>query len=206
MMLLFCRSGEKHTCHYWQVFFVLILFLTAPAMAIPGVGIRMSKKGDYCRITIYGVSIGAFKEAKITCEYGLSVEIDKSLIGSPVSNISIGASLDRDKRRLTVLMSTTGNVNIDSASIGIIQFPFNGVPDNSTFRLLDVSFKNNQGETINVVILPANSVQKKHVNHYSEKKGIHYIMLNGRCIKLQTLKKLEKKAYGNCVPVRIIKK
>lgn len=186
--------------------FVLVLFLTAQVMAVPGVGIRMSKKGDYCHITIYGVSIGAFREAKITCEYGSSVEIDKSLIGSPVSSISIGASLDREKRRLTVLMSTTGDVNIDSASIGIIQFPFSGVPDNSTFRLLNATFKNNHGETINVVILPANSVQKKHLNHYSEKKGYHYIMLNGRCIKLQVLKKLEKKAYGNCVPVRIIKK
>lgn len=200
-----CRSGEKHTCHHWQVFFVFMLFLTAHAMAVPGVGIRMSKKGDYCHITIYGVSIGTFKEAKIICEYGSSVEIDKFLLGSPVSNMSIGASLDRDRRRLTVLMSTTGNVSIDSASMGTIRFPFNGVPDNSIFRLLDATFKNNQGETINAVILPGNSVLKKTENHNNEKKEHHaYIMLNGRCIKLQTLKRLEKNAYGNCIPVRVL--
>ena len=58
----------------------------------------MTKKGENCQITIYGVSIGTFKEAKMTCEYGSSVEIDKSLIGSPVSNISIGASIDRSKK------------------------------------------------------------------------------------------------------------
>jgi len=207
MMYSFCRFGKIHTCHYRQVFFLFLLFLAAHAMAVPGVGIRMTKTGADCHITVYGVSIGTFKEAKIICEYGSSVEIDKSLIGSPVSNISIGASIDRDKKQLTIYMSATGNVNIDSASMGVIQFPLNGVPDNSTFKLLEATFKNSQGEALNAVILPATSVFKKYANHKSENKGYHdHIMLNGRCIKLQTLNGLEKKAHGNFIPVRIIKR
>lgn len=206
MMHSFCRFEKIHTCHYWQAFFIFILFLTANALAVPEVGIKMTKKGENCQITIYGVSIGTFKEAKMTCEYGSSVEIDKSLIGSPVSNISIGASIDRSKRLLTIYMSATGYVNIDSASMGIIQFPFDGVPDNSTFTLLEATFKDSQGET-NAVILPASSVFKKYANHKSQsKESLAHIMLNGRYIKLQTLNRLEKKAHIHCVPLRILKR
>lgn len=207
MMHLYRRFKRLHTCHYWQVFFIYILFLTVNALAVPGVGIKMTKKGGNCQIIVYGVSIGTFKEAKITCEYGSSVEIDKSLIGSPVSNISIGASIDRSKRQLTIYMSAAGYVNIDSASMGILQFPFDGVPNNSTFKLLEATFKDSQGETFNAAILPATSVFEKYANHKSENKGYHdNFLLNGRCIKSQTLKKLEKKALGNCIPVRLLKR
>jgi len=158
-------------------------------------------------ITVYGVSIGTFKEAKITCEYGSSVEIDKSLIGSPVSNISIGASIDRNKMQLTIYMSATGNVNIDSASIGVIQFPLNGVPDKSTFKIIEAVFKNSQGETFNAEILPATSSFKKYANHKKENEKYHdHIMLNGRCVKLQTLNRQEAKAPGNLIPVIILKR
>ncbi len=207
MMYSFCRFKKIHSCHYWQVFFIYILFLTVNALAVPGVGIKMKKKGKDCQITIYGVSIGTFKEAKITCEYGSSVEIGKSLVGSPVSKISIGASVDKSKKQLTIYISATGHVSIDSASMGIIQFPFDGVPDNSTFILLEATFKDSQGETFNAAILPATSVSKKYANHKSQSKGsLDHIMLNGRYIKLQTINRLERKAHGHCIPLRIVKR
>lgn len=206
-MYLHYRSRKIHTCHYWQAFFIFMLFLTVDAFAEPGVGIRVTKKGEDCHITVYGVSLGTIKEAKITCEYGSTVEIDKSLIGSLIPNVSIGATIDRGKRQLNIHLLVNGSVNIDSVSLGKLQFPLNGLPDYSTFKLLSASFMNSKGETVDAVILPASSVFKKFVNHRNESKGDHdHILLNGRCIKLQTLKRLEKRALGNCVPVRIFKK
>ncbi len=167
----------------------------------------MAKKANDCSITIYGVSVGTFKEGKIICEYGSSVDIEQALIGSPVANISIGASIDKEKRQLTIYMSNTGNVNIDSASMGILQFPLNEVPDNSTFKIIKATFKNNQGETVEAVILPATSVVNWRVKNKSEMKVNHiYFMLNGRSIGLETLSRLEKRAYSNCIPIRILKK
>ncbi len=194
-------------CHIWRGFLVIILYLTMQVAAEPGVGLTMVKEGNNCIITIYGVSIGSLSEGKIVCRYSTAVKIEEALIGSPVSSFSVGASIDKENRQLFVFISVTGQVNIDSTSIGILQFPLSGVQDNSTFQLLSAEFTNTQGEKSNAKILTGTSVLNRHVQFRKKAEGQQeYYLLNGRCMQYHMVSRFEKKAIRDGVPYRIYKR
>lgn len=206
MINTYNKTLHNHPCRLWRGFFVFVIIVTGQAVAMPAVGLIMGKNGDDCRVTIYGVSIGAFKEGKITCQYDPAVEIEDALIGSPVTSISIGASIDKNNRKLTIYLSVTRKVNIDSSYMGILQFPVNGILDNSIFSLIDATFINEKGESFYPVILPAASVMNKHVKVGNKSAAFQkYYILNGRLVDNKIMKNLEKKSVGQGIPIRVLK-
>lgn len=192
-------------CHLWQGFFPLLLFLISHISANPQVGLSITTKDSYQHVTIYANSTGYIKSGMIECKYTTLTDIDQALLRSPVSAISLGASIDRINQKLTIFINTTKQIIIDGLHIIIVDIPLSDIQNQPVLTLLSASFTNPQGASFNADILPFSKAKQVTI------KGIlvnsntnHFLLLNGRCISQKTINSIMQK-NGNFIPIRYLK-
>jgi hypothetical protein len=201
------QSKIAFPCRLRWGFFAFIIIIAVGAYSAPKIGFSIVKDGSRYKVHITGSSIGAIKSGEITCEYSTAVDIDNTLVHSPLSSVAISGSIDRTKHRVKIGLTTAGNVTIENAEIVSIDFTLSGQPEQSLFGVTSAVFTDPQGNVHNAEILPVKIISQQMVasgiqNHQVEK----CFLLNGRAISQQRVIALRHEMLHGDVSLRIIKR
>jgi hypothetical protein len=167
-------------CPWWQGFFVFILLITAIVLSEPA--ISMSTNSDNTgKFSVKGFSMVSIKKATISIEYSPAIDIEKALIGSPISAIAVGVSINRDSHLLHVDILTTKQVTIDGVILFELQVPLGSSVAQNALVIKNASLTDAQGVVHQVNVIPQTEVAK--TNSRIKEKSLSaplYYMLNGR--------------------------
>lgn len=189
-LYIFLKSNEV-PCHIRRgVLLILIVSSVTNIFGKPAVGLFFGTSGSNTHITVVGTSVGGFKNGIIECEYDPSIDIDDALLGSPISAIALGASIDRPSHRLRITISATKQIVIDSASVITLEIPSSSVAPLSVLKILSASFTNQSGVTQTADIRSSLKVGIAY-HPFRNKKEItkpdQFFQFNGRAISQKTM-------------------
>jgi hypothetical protein len=195
-------------CHIWQgVFLILIMSSVTSLFAKPTVGLLVGINDNNGNIRVVGTSLEEFKSGTIEFEYDSSIDIDDVLLGSPISAIALGASIDRSNHRLRITISATKPVVIDSASIISFEVLVSSVAPFYALTILNASFTNQSGVAQTADIRPTLSVgitwhTFKNKKEFS--KPDQFFQLNGRMLSQKTIQNYNRLVSKYTISQRII--
>lgn len=191
MNKFFIKSNISTPYHIWQGVFLILLFSSVTTVfSKPAVGLLFGNNGHNDIITFVGIAVEGFKSGIIECEYDASIDIDQALLGSAISAIALGASIDRSNHRLRITISATRQLAIDSVSIITLEIPLSGTPPLSVLKILSASFTNQNGATQTADIRPSLKVGISYHPFRNRKeytKPDQFFQFNGRTISQNTM-------------------
>ena len=174
------KKLKINLCPLWQGFFVFILLITAIVLSEPA--INMSTNSDNTgKFSVKGFSMVSIKKATISIEYSPAIDIEKALIGSPISAIAVGVSINRDNHLLHVDILTTKQVTIDGVILFELQIPLGSSVAQNALIIKNASLTDAQGVVHQVKVLPTAVVSKRKFTNKEESIALpSNYLFNGR--------------------------
>jgi hypothetical protein len=194
-------------CRVRQGFFALMAFFAVSTFATPQVGYTIIKSGSSCNVRISGCNIGAIKSGEIVCEYATQLDINDALVYSPLSSITVGASVDRINHRVKLVINTTGKITIDNTEMIIIELKLSGSEAMPVFGLTSALFTDTQGVVKSAQILPVGVIVENRIQHSIYSRGnqdLKSYLLNGKAVKQEIAERFRNEMIRGDVFLRIV--
>ena len=193
-------------CPWWQGFFVFILLITAIVLSEPAISMS-TNSANTGKFSVKGFSMVSIKKATISIEYSPAIDIEKALIGSPISAIAVGVSINRDSHLLHVDILTTKQVTIDGVILFELQVSLGSSVAQNALIIKNASLTDAQGVVHQVNVIPQTGVAK--TNSRIKEKSLSapfYYMLNGRKMSVNLSSYSKTKALRTEILFGIVKR
>lgn len=182
----------------------LFLLFAINISATPKIGLTISNNANGRQVNIYVLSLGPLKSGVIECEYAPLIDLDHTYLGSPVSSLSLGASINKADNKILIFLDATSSLTIDSATVVTMEIPFSDIESWKVLTLLSASFTTPNGDSCFAdIIPPVKTKLVKPKNKTCKNLSSQHFLLDGRCISGKTLNCYQKRAV-NLVPHRYL--
>lgn len=205
--MTYCKTIIRHINNpaFLKLGLSLFLLFAINISAVPKIGLTIFNNGNARQINIYVLSLGTFKSGVIECAYSPLADLDHSYLGSPVSSLSLGASINKADNKILIFLDATSSLTIDSATIVTMEIPLSDMENSQALTLISATFTTPNGDSCFADIIPPVKIkQTKPKNRTSMNFTSQFFLLDGRCISGKTLNRYQKRAV-NLVPHRYLK-
>ncbi len=160
---------------------LFLFFCLTTVDGAPAINYSMSESAGFITMSVMAYSLEPFKTSSVKIKYSSGVDIENTSVGTSVSSLSVGASIDKQNNILDITIFQTKKISIDSVVLLSIKFPSAASFTASDLSIIEAQCTDYSGSAFNVPV----SQGVKIIHFYSEPKHsfappVGYYLLSGR--------------------------
>jgi hypothetical protein len=186
---------------------LFLFFLITAIDGAPALKYSLSESAGCITMSVMAYSLEPFKTSTLKIKYSSGVDIENASVGTSVSSLSIGASLDKENTVLDITIFQTKKISIDSMILISLKFPSAASFVASDFAIIEAQCADYSGSAFNVPVSQGVKVLNfcSRPKHSFAAQGGYYL-LSGRKVTCVLALKRELPMHRYDMNLRVVQK